>query len=242
MKIINIFSLGNIDMEYTQNMHMFLTHMVEKYPIYAKVARECSGYKILDNSLIELGGSVDIQRVLDAADLIGADEIILPDVFQNGPATIQSVKDALEYLYELYPNRNWPYKLQAVAQGKDEAEWAACYNTLYDMPDIDVIGIPKILAKMHPQGRPYFVRNYCRVGGSKKHHLLGLWYSFAELSQYSSIEKKYVIRSCDTVLASFFVINHMPLCSTRPDGFTVDLEHEVANFNHIEKEDMNYVE
>ena len=89
MQLINIFPLGNICLEYQQNMHMFLTHMVEKYPAYASVAQSAPGYKILDNSLIELGGSVSIQRVINAADLIEADEIILPDVFQNGPEPLK---------------------------------------------------------------------------------------------------------------------------------------------------------
>ena len=83
MQLINIFPLGNICMEYQQDMHMYLTHMVEKYPIYAATAEVAPGYKILDNSLIELGGSVSLERVIDAATHIGADEIILPDVFQK---------------------------------------------------------------------------------------------------------------------------------------------------------------
>ena len=85
MYLINIFPLGNICLESNQRMHMFLTHMVEKYPAYTEAARNAPGYKILDNSLIELGGAVDLERVVKAAEYIGADEIILPDVFlQDG--------------------------------------------------------------------------------------------------------------------------------------------------------------
>ena len=234
MKLINIYPLGNLMMHCTQNMHMFLTHLVEKYPFYAKLAKEVEGYTILDNSLIELGGAVDLKRVLDAAEKIGANEIILPDVFQNGPATIDAVNQALSELNDIYPNRSWPYKLMAVAQGKDEKEWCRCYDMLMDNPDIDVIGIPKVLAKMHPQGRPYFVNNHC-ILRRKPHHLLGLWYSLSEFNEYERLDD---IRSCDTVLLGFMAKYGLPAAGIRPDGFTVDLEMDVLDYSNIKYTDQ----
>jgi len=233
MKLINIFPIGNLCMHHTQDMHMFLTHLVEKYPFYAKFAKEVKGYKILDNSLIELGGSVDLQRVLKAAEKIGADEIILPDVFQNGPATIEAVNEALSVLYELYPNRSWPYKLMAVAQGKDGEEWHECYKALLGHPDIDVVGIPKVLAKMHPEGRPFFVNELCDLY-RKPHHLLGLWYSTTEFNDYKHID---AIRSCDTVLLGYMAKHGLSSHGVRPDGYTVDLETDVVDYNRIKNND-----
>lgn len=231
MQIINIFPLGNLCMEFNQPMHMFLTHLVEKYPMYADVARAVRGYKILDNSLIELGGAVDLERVLAAAEKIGADEIILPDVFQDGPATVKAVKGSLRYLTEKWPNRDWPFKLMAVAQGKDVEEWYACYNELLGMPDVDVIGVPKVCAKMHPQGRPYFVNELCFVG-QKPHHLLGLWYSFTEFVEYNNLDQ---IRSCDTVLLGYMAKHGLNALGVRPDGFTVDLEHDTIDYGKLPK-------
>lgn len=235
MYLIEIFPLSNITCEYQQKMHMFLTHMVEKYPAYAEVARIASGYKILDNSLIELQGAVDIDRVLEAAAKIGADEIILPDIFQDGPATLKAVNEAIKTLNKLYPNRSWPYKLQAVAQGKDLKEWNECYQELLKNPDIDVIGIPKILAKMCPGGRPYVVNKFCNLY-AKPHHLLGLWYSMTELLMYDNLER---IRSCDTILLTYLRIHNMPVLGVRPDGFTVNLETDVIKdfkFLHVPTE------
>lgn len=229
MKLINIFPLGNLCMHHQQSMHMFLTHLVEKYPFYADFAKNVKGYKILDNSLIELGGAVDIKRVLTAAEYIGADEIILPDVFQNGPATIDAVNMALSELNDIYPERKWPYKLMAVAQGKDEKEWNECYQKLLNNPDIDVIGIPKVLAKMHPQGRPHFVNELCDLS-AKPHHLLGLWYSMTELKEYKHPRD---IRSCDTVLSGYMAKYGMSADGVRPDGFTVDLEKDVLDYGRI---------
>lgn len=229
MRLINIFPLGNICMEYQQSMHMYLTHMVERYGIYAETALNAPGYKILDNSLIELGGTVSIERLLGAAKHINADEIILPDVFQDGPGTIESVKHSLEELYKLYPNREWPYNLMAVAQGKDEEEWYWCYEQLLRMPDINVIGVPKVLAKMHPQGRPHFVNELCDLN-AKPHHLLGVWYSLTEMLEYDHPER---IRSCDTVITGYMAKYGMSAAGVRPDGFTVDLEKDVLDYTKL---------
>lgn len=233
MKLINIFPLGNLGMHYTQDMHMFLTHLVEKYPFYAKMAREIKGYKILDNSLIELGGSVDLQRVLDAAVHIDADEIILPDVFRDGPATIRATKAAIQELLAIYPDGKFPYKIMAVAQGRDAEDWYECYQFLLNNPYIDVIGIPKVLAKMHPQGRPHFVNELCDLQ-AKPHHLLGLWYSMTEFNEYKRIED---IRSCDTVLSGYMAKHGLSAAGVRPDGYTVDLEEDVIDYSNFNTRD-----
>lgn len=230
MKLINIFPIGNLGMHYTQDMHMFLTHLVEKYEFYANFAKNVKGYKILDNSLIELGGAVNMSRVLDAAEKIGADEIILPDVFQKGPETIDAVNMALSELNDRYSNRKWPYKLMAVAQGRDEREWYECYQALLENPDIDVIGVPKVLAKMHPAGRPHFVNEHCDLK-RKPHHLLGLWYSLTEFNEYERIDD---IRSCDTVLLGYMAKHGLDKLGVRPDGYTVDLEKDVVDYSILE--------
>ena len=229
MYLINIYPLGNICLESNQRMHMFLTHMVEKYPAYTEAARNAPGYKILDNSLIELGGAVDLERVVKAAEYIGADEIILPDVFQDGPATTKAVQSAIDELNKMYPNRSWPFKLQAVAQGKDEKEWYECYQELLNIPDVDVIGVPKVLAKMHPGGRPHFVNELCNLR-AKPHHLLGMWYSMSELLEYKYPEQ---IRSCDTVLLGYLFKHNLNFWGVRPDGYTLNLEKDVVPYTSM---------
>lgn len=187
------------------------------------------GYKILDNSLIELGGAVDLKRVVKAAENIEADEIILPDVFQDGPATIKAVQSAIDELNKMYLNRSWPFKLQAVAQGKDEKEWYECYMALIKNPDVDVIGVPKVLAKMHPEGRPHFVNELCNLR-AKPHHLLGMWYSMSELLEYKYPEN---IRSCDTVLLGYLFKHNLNFWGVRPDGYTLNLEKDVVPYTPL---------
>jgi hypothetical protein len=230
MKLINIYPLGNLGMHYGQDMHMFLTHLVEDYPFYADFARDVKGYKILDNSLIELGGAVDLRRVLIAADYIHADEIILPDVFQQGPETLEAVEEAIKEIREIYPD-GCPYKLMAVAQGRTVEEWHECYKSLLNNPYVDVIGIPKVLAKLHPQGRPYFVNELCNLK-YKPHHLLGLWYSFTELNEYKKFDD---IRSCDTVLLAYMAKHGLDKTGVRPDGFTIDLVNDVVDYREVDR-------
>jgi hypothetical protein len=202
---------------------MFLTHLVEKYPAYADFARNFGGYKILDNSLIELQGSVSLERIIMAARVIGADEIILPDVFQDCSNTLGAVQAALNRLKRMYGElENVPYKLMAVAQGCNEVEWARCYHTLNNIPRIDCIGIPKVCATMHPAGRPGF-EEYWIPEPRKEIHLLGLWYSFTELSQYRRPE---LIRGCDSCSWAYMHIHGMGDNCVRPDGYTVDLEKD----------------
>lgn len=231
MQIIDIVPKHYLHLVQNQPMAMFLTHLVENSPEYAEFARNYTGYKILDNSLIELGEAVSIERVLNAAKIIKADEIILEDVFGEGPETIEKVKQNIED-YKKYP---WLLsetgirkpKLMAVAQGRDAQEFMKCFNALCAMPEISTIGIPKRCAKLHPQGRPFFERLWTGVNNevNKEIHLLGLWYSYEELYRYNEPDR---IRSVDTCLASFHACYMDPNLfnpwAVRPDGLTIDLE------------------
>lgn len=231
MQIIDIVPIHYLHLVQNQPMAMFLTHLVENSPEYAKFARNYTGYKILDNSLIELGEAVSIERVLNAAKTIKADEIILEDVFGKGPETIDAVNSNIED----YKGYKWDEsiigckkpKLMAVAQGRDAREFRKCFNALCAIPEISTIGIPKRCAKLHPQGRPFFERLWTGANNNVKKdiHLLGLWYSYEELYRYQYPDR---IRSVDTCLASFHA-SHMNSTlfnpwAVRPDGYTIDLE------------------
>lgn len=216
MKYINIHSVPNIQKEYNQDMHMFLTHLVEKYPEYKKVARECKGFKILDNSLIELGSAMDPSRVIKVALEIGANEVVLPDVFCDGLGTMTAIQESLPIFIKEIP---WCQRM-AVVHGRTTDEWIDCLNYIVQQSEIDTIGIPKVCAKMHPQGRRWFIERALGTGTIKDIHLLGLWYSYQELSQgYPHYFER--IRSIDTIMEEW---ENNTLSHLRPDGWTIDLE------------------
>jgi hypothetical protein len=167
-----------------------------------------------------------MERILGAAEAVGADEIILPDVFRDGEGTLKAVYSALNDI------ASWgvlgKYKLMAVCQGKNEDDFAHTFEHLNRQQAIDVIGIPKVCAKMHPAGRPHF--EYLWEDCPKAIHLLGLWYSWTELEAYEHPED---IRSVDTCMAAFQAKYHLSARAVRPDGFTVNLEDNTISSEEI---------
>ena len=222
MQIINIYPLLNSDLIYTQNMGMALTHLVEKYPAYAECFRNYCGFKILDNSIVELGGAVDIKRLMRAAEKICAHEIILPDVFDDGERTVELAIESIEVIKKMKLHNS--YHIMAVCQGKDVAEIEKCFETLSKIPEITTIGIPKRFADKHPLGRPYFEYLWAdKYPTQKRIHLLGLSGSFTELLEYQHPNK---IRSCDTCLATLLVKCDKHFFGRREKNLTLDLEKD----------------
>jgi hypothetical protein len=109
------------------NYLLLLAHEVLDHPrrYQALVANVRTQYKrdvfiILDNSTIELGHPMDAHSLLDAARLVRADCIVLPDVVQNFHGTQALIKKALPTL------ENKGYGLMKIPQGKNLLELAQC--------------------------------------------------------------------------------------------------------------------
>ena len=204
-------------------MHMFLTHLVEKYPEYAEFAKKEQGYKILDNSLIELGDAVSMHRVFQAAQSIDAHEVVLPDVFLNKMGTLTRTLNSLDELMALEKEHGVRFNKMAVVHGKDEKEWFECFKILNSFHDVDVLGIPKVTHKLHPKGRPYFVNNILKHT-TKEIHLLGIWNDFHELD---FIRYPGRVRSVDSSLIPLYIKNGRDDYYIRPDEEVIDLENDV---------------
>lgn len=210
MEFINIVPINSLHHIKGQKMHMLLTHLVEKYQSYVDFAKSEKGYKILDNSLIELGSAVDISRVIDAAHIIEADEIVLMDSFLNKDETLRMIETSLKGDVK-------PFKKMAVVQGSTPKQWFECFDEIVKIGEIDVIGIPKVTHMMHPEGRKYFVD---RIGNiNKEIHLLGLWDNMSELLNIDCGK----IRSVDTSLLSLNDVKGRSLFASRQKGEAIDL-------------------
>jgi len=187
-----------------QSYHMALTHLVESDPVYRdeyiRTALRRKNFIIMDNSLIELGGAVDIDRVLSAALTVGAKEIVLPDVFQNGAET---VKLATESISALKQNKAaGTMRTMAVCHGNNIQEVIASFSALNNLYSLNTIGIPKVLDRTIPGGRITVMRalSNAHLLGKKDIHFLGAG-SMDELIQISGTPKLLrQIRSLDTVL------------------------------------------
>lgn len=236
MKFAHIVPIDNLWVTRNQPYHMFLTHLVKKSDIYKGFGRMCKGYKILDNSLIELGDSVDLEDLCYAATAIYADEIVLPDTFMDGEKTFKRIWQSLTQLATgsaIVGYVGETRKKMAVIHGKNIDEWFRCFRRVIEIDEIDTIGIPKVTHKMHEEGRAWFVNAVADdiINAGKEIHLLGLWCELRELEQIKDLSK---IRSIDSCFAALLAKNNYPICYGRPDGETINLEKDFINYETLQ--------
>lgn len=189
MKFASIVPMKNVEYTFLGDYAMLLAHLKDYYP----KAHNKNCYVIMDNSLIELGGAVDVETVYNAAKQCGADEFILPDVFQDAKATITTVMESIEWLR--CNNHLGEMRLMAVCQGATIDDFIRCFRTLEQIPEIHCIGIPKVAATLMPGGRPAL--EHLWEGSPKAIHLLGCWTNLSEFTRY---QRPALIRSCDTCI------------------------------------------
>ena len=228
MKLASIVPVKDIHRTFSGEYTMLLAHLQGCYPRLID-RKHYNGYIIMDNSLIELGGAVDIQTVLEAALACGADEMILPDVFLDGYATLKKVRESIEYLRNIGALHT--IRLMAVCHGKTVSEFEYCFRELEKMPEIHCIGIPKITSKTFAEGGGRPSLEYLWQGSPKAIHLLGCWSTLSELYEY---ENPGAIRSIDTSLPA--------LLSTRGkiNPYDERKETEVIDLNTAEVDDYRY--
>lgn len=228
MKICNIVPLKYNFLMYKQDYIMLLCHLSKENIKYAMEARFSKNYKIMDNSIIELGEAFNLDDLIKEAEKCKVNEIILPDVFQNGEETIELVKKSISYLK--HKNLIGRFKLQAVCHGKTIEEFKKSFEELNNIKEIDVIGIPKVLTKTFG--------NRCSLypifkNTDKEIHLLGCWESFNELNILPE-EAFYKIRSMDTCLISL-------LSNEGSNIFNIKRPEKTINFYKTEVNITNFI-
>jgi hypothetical protein len=162
------------------NCHLLLAHDVVKkedqYRALFDPERKNPGdhhqrFVILDNSVIELGNSVDLPMIANAANIVQPTCVVLPDVMHDSGATIVSCRHALiEWpKYKGFKDPNVPYMF--VPQGRNLREFTYCAESLHH-PQIQYWGIPRNLVK-HFGTRRDAIR-ICRIiNPHRRIHLLG---------------------------------------------------------------------
>lgn len=93
---------------------------------------------ILDNGVFDLGRSLEPVDLVRAARMVNAQEIILPDVMHDGPATMQAGRTAADELLAITDE----FRLCAVVHGADDQEWLRCYDYFVTSRGIDAIALP----------------------------------------------------------------------------------------------------
>ncbi len=183
-----------------------LVHLFSQYPEYYKfyVDELRNGREvILDNSVFELDKPFDaaefanwVQRLVSDSGTRGTNlTYIIPDILDDGAATVQSAIDFIAKFPDL------PGRKMSVAQGKTMLELQNCYRDLF--PLVDKLGVsfnckayetwfenmqpgmPKLLQWVH--GRQYFIETLFHaewLSTEKPMHLLGIALPF-EYSYYT---------------------------------------------------------
>lgn len=238
MKICNIVPLKYSYLMYQQDYVMLLCHLSKENVKYAEEANFSQNYKIMDNSIIELGEAFNLDDLIIEARKCKANEIILPDVFQNGESTLSLVKDSINYLKD--NNILGEFKLQAVCHGKTIDEFKSSFKALNMIKEIDVIGIPKVLTKTFG--------NRCSLydifkNTNKEIHLLGCWDSFDELNILPK-EAFSKIRSLDTCLIALLSQNGDDVFNTKRPQKTIDFNKtrvNISNYYKMNEQLTNYI-
>ena len=226
MKFCSILPIKNTNIMLKQNYVMLLAHLSQKYPDYCKKSYSYKGYKIMDNSIIELGESFTMNDLIKEAIKCDVDEIILPDSFENGKETVELVKKSIQWLKN--NNLLTRFKLMAVCHGKNDDELLQTFNELNQIEEIDVIGLPKVLSTWC--GSRIYKAKYFSALTTKKIHLLGCWDNLAE---YKENDLSF-IRSTDTCLPALLSIYGMN-CWDKRNGLKIDLEKDEINLDKYNK-------
>jgi len=113
---------------YGLTYHMALAQYVlndERYQKVYKMMHDLDHFIILDNGAAENGVPLDIKDIVKAANLVGADEVVMPDVLDDIDGTLSRTHAALPYI---------PARYRAmVPQGKNWGQWTECLREMINM-------------------------------------------------------------------------------------------------------------
>lgn len=230
IKIANILPVNKISENMPrQDIEMYLTHKVLEHPekfefLASDVKNNIDTYKILDNSACELGEGLDFDKVLKAAEIIDANEVVLPDIPRSGI----SLSKTLQYLKDI--NEDCPYDLAVPIQGETKEELVDCIRQVLCLNRVRTIMIPKWYCQMNSTnglGRHSItllvLKEMINLSVDKDIHWLGLDTGIREL--ITPIAQH--VRSVDT---GYFAAlstpqwSNLDVTSERPRELKIDLE------------------
>lgn len=151
--------------------HMVLPEGLVRSEEYKSFYRDCKGYKVLDNGLVE-GVQYDGVELNQMARSVGANCIIVPDLFRATDATIEKCRTFKRH-------RNAELDYMGVLQGRDLMEYLKCLYFYDHTPWITHIGLPRIMCELHKLQRVTFLESIRieqakgNIRGNLKFHALG---------------------------------------------------------------------
>lgn len=244
MKAAAIVPQAYLPLTWDNDYHLALAHMIdaphfEEYTFfYRRVGQRADKFLILDNGLIE-GNPRPLVELLEKADRIGADELVLPDVFRDSKATYKAVYESLRTMDMLHTE----VRTMAVAQGNTLEEWVENAKELLQLP-INTLGVPKVLVGIAGRdGRLAAlqqIQEEIQASGVQI-HLLGCWESPLEIKvieNYINQGKLIRVRGVDSALPYVYAKAGMRMSDgERPQGpidfLDKDTDKTILNYNLV---------
>ena len=176
MKVAILAPIPHLEAFCTTDYHLVLSHLVHQDPEYAEFYKRQSShsYIILDNSAHEFGKETDGERLLEAAELCGAHEIVLPDRLFFGRDTLRKSTAGYKYLSDVVLLGT---NFLVVPQGRTLKEWRECLRGLLELST--TVGLSKDY-ETWPGGLPRLAKIIMKEGG-RQIHLLGCPRSVGQL-------------------------------------------------------------
>lgn len=241
MKAATIVPQNYLHLVAHQPYHLALAHLVGKEGFghytnfYRNIGHDPEKFLILDNGLIE-GDPRPIEELVNKAAFLHADELVLPDVFQDLMGTLKASYDALNYV-----RKKSTVRVMAVPQGSTYENWLICAKEMLEW-DIDTLAIPKVVTKMAGRdGRLHALQDLHDLLEKKKVdvHLLGCWESPLELKYIESFVKTgeaYPVRGVDSAIAYVYARAGLRMSEAeRPPGAidfdARDADEELLKYN-----------
>ncbi len=146
--------------------HDVLAHKDEYLSlIYSAMGDE--GFVILDNSVVELGTAMSPQKLCEAAKIVNADVIVLPDVMGDADATIQAAREAI---MEMGGEK---YGFMKIVQGSNADELITCIDWMNTHVEGNYWAVPRWITNELGSRVP-IVQAIQEVDSEAKIHLLGM--------------------------------------------------------------------
>lgn len=184
---------------------------------------------IMDNGVVELGKAMPFEAVIEAANIVLADCIIMPDVIGDFLATQQAAEA------EASPMRNGDYPIMKVPQGGTYKELVQCVEWLITgIPTDggpDYWGIPRWITNSPKMGTRAPIIDYItRVSPRAKIHLLGMSNNYEDDIRCAQHDHVMGMDSANPIILG--IMNHHM-------GQTA--YHHPARGNYWEAEDINHI-
>ena len=179
-------------------------------------------YVILDNSTVELGHPVDPAEYLYNAEVMGADEVLLPDYLYDLERTIDEGVAFLKY----YTTKDYRCRIMAVPQGRNINQWLDCASIMVQWPEVTRLGISRRYRGMTRKNAAEGLRDLCERYGRPDItiHLLGC-HEMPEHDVFAALQLPYV-DGVDSSLPSLFSAHGLIMKpgDERPPG-SIDFRH-----------------